>query len=274
MLALQNMMTPKESDSSLADITNNPAPQFRHPQTFDGLSSQILSLTNIATSLQREMAHLSRRSKDNATDLVSLKEATNSRDEDIRKSLKELVSNISDKMLEPREDVGARATGSYNKIPGSLLLDNKAYNSPTAPSRAVPMSRVDSPSHFGGSELSSNAYNMESAASIALLEKIWRDMGTKEGQEQLISTLSDIQDLRNTKKSDPVVSRKLEEILSLLRDSTENRALVPRRDNGNRVVSNGRRCPKLSSKARAGLQSGTSSIISSISRADPESRRV
>lgn len=224
-------------------------PHIRHPQTFDGLSSQILSLTNIATHLQREMAHLSRRSKDNATDLVSLKEATNSRDEDIRKSLKELVTNISTKVLEPPADHGIRPVSNYNMSPGHLLLDNKAYNTPTAMPRAVPMSRVGSPSTLGGSDMSSKTYNIEGAASIALLEKIWRDMGTKEGQEQLIATLSVIQDQRSNKQSDHVVTRKLEEILNLLKENTGSRALVPRKDNGNRNVSNGRQvsssAPKL-----------------------------
>ena len=260
------MVTPKDFDSSLADITNSSTPQVRNPQTFDGLSSQILSLTNIATNLQREMAHLSRRSKDNATDLVSLKEATNLRDEDIRKSLKELVSNISTKMLERQADAGPRAASTYSKSPGQFLLDNKAYNSPTALSKAVPMARVGSPSNFGGSDISSTTYNMEGAASIALLEKIWRDMGTKEGQEQLIATLSDIQDQRNTKHSDPAVSRKLEEILNLLKDSTESRALVPRRDNGNRVVSNGRRVPSLAPK----LELDFNPIPAPLSRASRE----
>ena len=240
MLALHNMATPKDSDISFADITNDSTPHVRNPQTFDGLSSQILSLTNIATHLQREMAHLSRRSKDNATDLVSLKEATNSRDEDIRKSLKELVTNISTKMREPQAGHNAHPVNTYNRNSAHLLLDNKAYNSPTAMPRAVPMSRVGSPSNFGGSDMSSNAYNMEGAASIALLEKIWRDMGTKDGQEHLVATLSMIQDQRTTKQSDPGVTRKLEEILNLLKDGTQSRALVTRRDNGNRKASMGR----------------------------------
>lgn len=242
MLALQNMETPKDHDTSHGEINIESTPHIRNPQTFDGLSSQILGLTNIATHLQREMAHLSRRSKDNATDLVSLKEATNSRDEDIRKSLKELVTNISTKMLDPQADHGIRPVGNHTKGSGYLLLDNKAYNSPSALPRAGPMSRVGSPINFGGSEMSSNSYNMEGAAGIALLEKIWRDMGTKDGQEQLVATLSVIQDQRSMKQSDPTVTRKLEEILNLLKDSsTESRALVPRRDNGNRNVSNSRR---------------------------------
>ena len=182
------------------------------------------------------MAQLSRRSKDNATDLVSLKEATNSRDEDIRKSLRELVTNISTKMLEPQVEQSSRNVSSYNlsRPPGSLLLDNKAYNTPTMP-RNLP--RVGSPSSFGGSDLSSNTYAIEGAASIALLEKIWRDMGTKEGQKHLATILSEYQEQPKPKQSDPAVTRKLEEILNFLKDSTGSRALVSRRDNGNRVVS-------------------------------------
>ena len=74
----------RDTDNALANVTNGSTSIGRSPQTFDAISGQILSLTSIATSLQREMAQLNRRSKDNATDLVSLKEATNARDEDIR----------------------------------------------------------------------------------------------------------------------------------------------------------------------------------------------
>ncbi|KAF3935904.1 hypothetical protein ABW20_dc0105212 [Dactylellina cionopaga] len=62
---------------------------------FHVLSGQLSNLLNISNGLQKEMANLSRRSKDNAMDLMSLKEATNNRDEDIRKSLKDLVSGLS-----------------------------------------------------------------------------------------------------------------------------------------------------------------------------------
>ena len=94
MLALQSMRARAESEAPLSNITNSSSNMVRAPYTFDAISSQILSLTTIATNLQREMAALSRRSKDNATDLISLKEATNTRDEDIRKSLKDLVIHL------------------------------------------------------------------------------------------------------------------------------------------------------------------------------------
>ena len=73
------MRTRIDLEAPLADITNgssgSSSAMIRTPQTFDAISQQILSLTSIATNLQREMANLSRRSKDNATDLSVLKES-------------------------------------------------------------------------------------------------------------------------------------------------------------------------------------------------------
>ena len=241
MLLLQNMPVPKETDPSLTEITNGSTPGPRHPQTFDAISNQILSLTTIATNLQREMAQLSRRSKDNATDLVSLKEATNLRDEDIRKSLKDLVANITSKILEPQSDAGSRTQGTPRGN-GGFLLDSKAYTSPSAMPKSSSFPRVATPSIFGESEVSSSTYSMEGTASIALLEKVWRDMATKEGHDDILSILSELKDQSKSKTLDPNVSKKLEDILTLLKqqpkeESSSSRALVPRRDNGNGAVN-------------------------------------
>lgn len=246
MLALQNMPTPKETDTSLSNITNNSTPNIRNSQNFDAISTQILSLTSIATNLQREMAQLSRRSKDNATDLISLKEATNSRDEDIRKSLRDLVSNLSSRLLDQEADNGSRAASSYSRGPGNLL-DNKPYNSPQGMSKSFSLPRIPSPnSALAASidrEISASPYQMEGAASIALLEKILREMGTKEGQERVLTSLSELQHAQKFKESDPMVVKKLEDILTFLKDSTGSRALVPRKDNGNGIQNSP---PKLS----------------------------
>lgn len=237
MLALKNMPTPKEPDTSLHDITNNPIPNVRNTQSFDAISTQILSLTNIATNLQREMAQLSRRSKDNATDLVSLKEATKCRDEDIRLSLKDIVKNLSSHLLEPEANNGSRVTSNYSQRPGGRFLDNKPYISPPGISKSFSLPRIPSPnSALAASidrELSASPYNVDGAASIALLEKIFREMGTKEGMEKMMSILSDLQNRPGPKDSDPQLVRKLEEILNVVKDSTNSRALVTRRDNGN-----------------------------------------
>lgn len=184
------------------------------------------------------MAQLSRRSKDNATDLISLKEATNSRDEDIRNSLRDLVSNLSSRLLEQEAGNGSRAASSYSRGPGNLL-DNKPYISPQGMSKSFSLPRIPSPnSALAASidrEISASPYQMEGAASIALLEKILREMGTKEGQERVLTSLSELQHAQKFKESDPMVVKKLEEILTFLKDSTGSRALVPRRDNGNGV---------------------------------------
>ena len=81
----------------MRSIESSHSHNFNSPD-LESLSNQLVGLTNIATNLQKEMAALSRRSKDNATDLISLKEATIARDEDIRSSLRELVQGMG--MLE------------------------------------------------------------------------------------------------------------------------------------------------------------------------------
>lgn len=184
------------------------------------------------------MAQLSRRSKDNATDLISLKEATNSRDEDIRKSLRDLVSNLSSRLLDQEAVNGSRAASSYSRGPGNLL-DNKPYISPQGMPKSFSLPRIPSPnSALAASidrEISGSPYQMEGAAGIALLEKVLREMGTKEGQERVLTSLSELQHAQKFKESDPMIVKKLEEILTSLKDSTGSRALVPRRDNGNGV---------------------------------------
>ncbi|MCJ1252793.1 hypothetical protein MMC24_000599 [Lignoscripta atroalba] len=247
MLALQNTPTPKDMELPLSDITNNSTALTRTPQSFDAISSQILSLTGIATNLQREMAQLSRRSKDNATDLISLKEATNARDEDIRQSLRDLVSNLSSRLLDTSAEPTTRSTSHYSRPPGAYLLDNKPHASPPGMAKSFSLPRIPSPNSFAASlerEIvnSPSPYSLDGAASIALLEKILREMGTKEGQERLMSTVSQLKDQSLTVQSDPAITQKLEEILAFLKDNAGSRALVSRRDNGN---GHGDQAPRL-----------------------------
>ena len=192
------------------------------------------------------MAQLSRRSKDNATDLVSLKEATNSRDEDIRKSLRDLVSNLSMSKVESETKHTSQAPSNYGQRPGGYFLENKPHVSPPGMSKSFSLPRIPSPNSTLAAtierEISASPYNMEGAASIALLEKILREMGTKEGQERVLSTLIELQDKPKSKDSDPAVVKKLEEILTCLKDGNTSKALVTRRDNGN---GNGTQPPKV-----------------------------
>lgn len=170
----------KETDPPLSNITNGSKP----PQ-IDNLSNQILSLTSIATQLQKEMSQLSRRSRDNAADLLSLKEATNTRDEDIRKSLRDLLGNMNEARQPPAKD-------SYR----GLYLDNQPHNaSPNVKGFHLP--RIPSPKSFSdsidrASMSTPSLAGSEAGPSVLLLEKIIRDMGTKEGQDTLLDRLAEI----------------------------------------------------------------------------------
>ncbi|KAI8630841.1 hypothetical protein F5Y19DRAFT_463717 [Xylariaceae sp. FL1651] len=221
MLALQNMPSTaaRETESPLANVTNNAAALAKSPPPHDQLSSQLLTLTNIATALQKEMAQLSRRSRDNATDLMSLKEATHARDEDIRKSLRELASNV---------DSSRHHRDTYT---GGLYLDNKAFNSPpgskTARSFALP--RIPSPNSFAASIDRESLLSTpsliggESPATMALLEKIIREMGTQDGQDAIIDRLSELAERLGGLAS----AAKVEELVEHLKAANQVQSIIP-----------------------------------------------
>lgn len=222
MLALHNMATPpaRETESPLATVTNNAAAQPRAPTSHEQLSSQLLTLTNIATQLQKEMSALSRRSRDNATDLMSLKEATHARDEDIRKSLRELASNV---------DPTKYHRDPYN---GGLYLDNKAYNNGGSPvqkhARPYGLPRVPSPNSFAASLdresiLSTpSLVGSETPATMALLEKIIREMSTKDGQDMMLDRLAELAE----RLSGMASATKVEELVDHLRNVKQEQAIV------------------------------------------------
>ncbi|KAF3394193.1 hypothetical protein F1880_005316 [Penicillium rolfsii] len=232
MLAIQNMQLPPESDPPSPSkppklIADRPAAE---PQghTMDTLATQIHSLTDIASNLQREMANLSRRSKDNATDLISLKAATNARDEDIRKSLKDLSSNLTSKLLD----------GDLTRLDLSALLKPGDGPNPSEPDsspnskRSYSVPRMPSPNPFAfDRDLSgSPAPISDGSASIALLEKVLREMATKEGEERLLELVDEIKSrpaaTASGKDADTKITKMLEEILNLVKQDTSSNALV------------------------------------------------
>lgn len=232
MLALQNMVS-KDVESPLSNVTNGSTALVRAPQSFDGISNQILSLTSIATSLQKDMALLSRRSKDNATDLVSLKEATNARDEDIRKSLRELVSNLSEPSTRPM---------NLLRDGGGLYLENKAHNSPptTRDMKTFSLPRIPSPASFAASldrdaMVTPSSYNPDGVTSIALLEKVIREMSTRDGQDLLVSRLGDVSE--RIAKDSLSASKKLDDLIQFVKDNNISQALVAHNDGGNTTRS-------------------------------------
>ncbi|KAM0254740.1 hypothetical protein ACHAQJ_006456 [Trichoderma viride] len=220
MLALQSMpggSPTKETEPPLSNITNG-ATSGGMGATMDTLATQILSLTNIAASLQREMSALSRRSRDNATDLLSLKEATNSRDEDIRKSLRDLLGNINDQSAKIVRD-------SYN----GYYLDNKPHPQSPNSGRTYQMPRIPSPKSFAESidraSMSTPSLvggDNSGATSILLLEKILRGLGTRDGQESLLGHLLELSE----KLTGMATAAKVEELVDFVRSQTES-AMVP-----------------------------------------------
>lgn len=250
MLALQNMQLPEVDPPSPSRapkmIAAAPAPtepEPAHPietqkHTMGTLASQIHCLTDIASSLQREMSNLSRRSKDNATDLVSLKAATNARDEDIRKSLKELTSNLSTKFLDvnpARFDFNAllkREHGIDSSDPDSSPNSKRSYSVPRMPSPNL----FNYDREFAGSP----GPISDGSASIALLEKVLREMATKEGEERLLELVDEIKSRPATtasdKESDKKITNMLEEILNLVKEDPSSRALVRALSNSDNLL--------------------------------------
>jgi hypothetical protein len=221
MLALQNMAS-RDLDTPLLNVTNKSTALVRTPQTFDAISGQILSLTSIATNLQKEMAQLNRRSRDNATDLVSLKEATKASDDDIRRSLRELVSNLS----EPTAHLPSSVQGGCG-----LYLDNKAHNNSPGSRSVKPFTlpRIPSPASFAASldretMITPSTYNSDGVASIAILEKILRDMGTKEGQDLLVLRLTEVSD--RIAQDSMSTAKKLDDLIEFVKNNSASQAIV------------------------------------------------
>lgn len=79
-------------------------------------------------------------------------------------------------------------------------------------------------------ELSATPINSDGAASIALLEKVLREMATKDGQEQAMVSLAELLERPRIMESDPAIPKKLEEILKLLQEKGNSQALVRQRN--------------------------------------------
>ncbi|KAJ5162955.1 uncharacterized protein N7500_004785 [Penicillium coprophilum] len=234
MLALQNMQLPLELDppspSKPPKMITAPVEPHPHPTkttSMDTISNQIHSLTDIASGLQREMMNLSRRSKDNATDLVSLKAATNARDEDIRKSLKDLSSHLTSKYL----DADATRFDFSNLFKGGDGPNPKDPDSPVS-KRSYSVPRMPSPNPFAFDRDScvSPAPISDGSAALALLEKVLREMATKEGEERLLELVEEIRSrpaaTASDKDADDKITVMLEEILNLVKEDPSSKALV------------------------------------------------
>lgn len=234
MLALQNMQLPDEGEPQPKHGESDPFTTPKRPSvhSLETLSTQIISLTDIASNLQREMAQLSRRSKDNATDLISLKAATNARDEDIRKSLRDLSSSLAAKLLDP--DTATR--WDFSSLLGSdqNINNRESDSSPRSSRKSFSAQRMPSPNPFAAAmerELCVSPTPIsDGSASIALLEKVLREMATKEGQEKLLDLVDEMKSRpledSSDRQSDSTIVKMLEEILNLVKEGSESKALV------------------------------------------------
>ncbi|KAK8006535.1 hypothetical protein PG991_012832 [Apiospora marii] len=209
----------------LAPITNHSTPMAKVTPSMDNLSQQIVTLTGIATSLQKEMTTLSRRSRDNATDLMSLKEATHARDEDIRKSLREMASAKKAEQRSSRDTYGDTLYVDHNRPHGSPPPSKNGNGRPFS------LPRIPSPNSFAasmnGSTLSMNSSAPslvdDSPATLALLEKIIREMGTRDGQDGIVGRLTELAEMLPGLAS----SAKVEELIQQLRSTSQELSLVP-----------------------------------------------
>jgi chromosome segregation ATPase len=224
MLALQTMQVPDEPFTDVTNRSGTPTtPRVNNNYDF---SSQLLHLTTIATNLQKEMAGLSRRSKDNATDLVHLKDATTARDEDIRRSLRTLTSSVTaQNLLGAPPPPGLRSRSA--SITGQPFLDSKTMFSSPPPVGSYHLPRAASAHSFldDGRIGSPSPYSVEGAASVAMLEKIIREMVTKEGQERLLGTLNEL--FEKSSKDNVEAAKKVEELAEFIKKKSESQALVP-----------------------------------------------
>lgn len=225
MLALQTMQVP---DEPLADVTNRSGtpttPRVNNNYDF---ASQLLNITTIATNLQKEMAGLSRRSKDNATDLIHLKDATTARDEDIRKSLRTLTASVSSQALLGAPPPPGFRSRSASTTGENFLGGKSLFSSPPPVGSNYNLPRAASAHSFldDGRLGSPSPYSVEGAASVAMLEKIIREMVTKEGQERLLGTLNEL--FEKSSHDNVEAAKKVEELAEFIKKRSESQALVP-----------------------------------------------
>lgn len=234
---VNNQQTNKaRSPSPQKDVFNSPPPllpplrpmrsiESSHAHNFnspdlESLSNQLVGLTNIATTLQKEMSTLSRRSKDNATDLISLKEATIARDEDIRSSLRDLVQGMG--MLEmgsptPPPLLLRAPSPSVGSSGGSTTFDGDfgggegggggrgGRNGGTSSSGSSKpfgdrlqftqgagalINKLNQPS--GGTPRPMQSEFGKMGMEMQILERILRDMSTKDGENRIMDFLFEL----------------------------------------------------------------------------------
>jgi hypothetical protein len=217
MLALQTMSA-RDLEASLHDTTNSSL--SREPKTLSEMMAQLTNITNITSGMQKDMAQLNRRSKDNAADLIGLKQAADSRDEEIRRNLRDLLSNVN------ASDAGSVFGGRQSAF-GLGLLENKNLTSPPAAARPFSsLPRSNSHSSFLD-PASPTTFSIDGTASVAMLEKIIREMVTKDGQDHLLSTLSELLEKHAKNNLQAIeTAQKVADLSEFIKEKSGSHALV------------------------------------------------
>ncbi|KAF3942353.1 hypothetical protein ABW19_dt0209311 [Dactylella cylindrospora] len=198
-LSLSRSVVPSYSPTPVPhhapSTSNTPTPSFSTDRftsaintgDFQVLSGQLTNLLNITTNLQKEMSNLSRRSKDNAMDLMSLKEATSNRDEDIRKSLKDLTVGLG-------RPGGPGARLAITSGPSDLDFDGALTRFGSAPDihRSF-VSDAEEVLRQSQARRKSIGKDIQATMDNHNNDRIVREMATKESQRRLMDLLQQIQ---------------------------------------------------------------------------------
>ncbi|KAI5798029.1 hypothetical protein DFH27DRAFT_97852 [Peziza echinospora] len=222
----------------------------------DSLANQLVGLTNIANNLQKEMAALSRRSKDNATDLISLKEATIARDEDIRHSLRELVQGMGmlDMGSSPPPPLLLRAPSpSIGSSGGSSTFDGdygggtggggggSRAGSTTGSTGGKPMpfgerlqfghsagaliNKLNQAAGGGATPRPATSDFGKMGMEMQILERILRDMSTKDGENRINDSIFDLRKNVGTRQGEKeligLVEAVRDEVMAISEDLTK-----------------------------------------------------
>ncbi|EFQ98236.1 hypothetical protein MGYG_01271 [Nannizzia gypsea CBS 118893] len=239
MLALRDMQIPMDLAMPAEATPSKPEKTTRMPESFDALSAQIISLTKIATSLQQEMSQLSRRRMKISAKVSKI-------------YCQPFVQNLDP---EPHTTTPRGTPYIHPATGGFMLGDSKPHESSPSSRKSFSGARMSSPGSFAAAlerDLATSPGPIsDGSASIALLEKVLREMATKEGQEKLLTLMEDVQ-ARPTEK-DNAMTTMLSEILNLVKENSGSRALIRSRgDMGNQLFGDKPQTPDFGQGTRSG----------------------
>ncbi|EEQ27808.1 conserved hypothetical protein [Microsporum canis CBS 113480] len=157
------------------------------------------------------------------------------------------LTKIATSLQQEMSQLSRRTTGGF-------ILDSKAHESSPSSRKSFSGPRMSSPGSFAAAlerDLATSPGPIsDGSASIALLEKVLREMATKEGQEKLLTLMEDVQ--ARPAEKDNTMTTMLSEILNLVKENSGSRALVRSRgDMGSQLFSDKTQTPDLGRGTRS-----------------------